>query len=162
MRKITALLTSAAVIGFMSETCEVVLVSGKDGPVRVNKSDFDTDQEKPTGERQYSAYRGKQEAEQADASNGRKSFEELGVEPIAAPSAPDFTPGESDAPLPVDPTKNAVAPSLAAPNDLLVMKEGNKFFVVNGVGAKQEIDGIDAAGYKTQALAQEAISKIVR
>lgn len=163
MRNIHALLASAAAIGFMSETCEVVLVSGKDGPVRVNKDEFDADQEKPTQDRQFKAYRGKDEPEQPDHSDGRKTFAELGIEPVAAPSAPDFTPGEADAPLPVDPAKNAVAPSLVPPNDLLVMKDGKKCFVVNGMGVKQtEIAGIDADGYSTIAAAQAAIDNLAR
>lgn len=164
--KITAILLASTAIGYMSETCEVVLakIKGSSDPVRVNKSDFDADQEKPSGERQYSKYSGKDEAEQSNASTAGKTFEELGVEPTAAPSAPDFSAGTNEAPLPVDPEKDAVAPSIAPPNQLLVMKEGNKFFVVNGMGQKvEDVAGIDNdAGYKTEKAAKDAIAALPR
>lgn len=162
MKKMFALLAATSALGYMSEVTEVVLakVKGVTGPVRVNKSDFDEDQEKPSGERQYSAYSGSDEAEQS-AQGQRTSFEALeGVRPQAAPSAPDFTPGESDAPLPVDEEKQAVAPTSPTPNQRLVMKEGSKFFVVDGMGTKLEIEGIDPAGYKSEAAARAAINAL--
>lgn len=162
--KIFAMLMASTAIGYMSETCEVVLATPKGGKglVRVNKDEFDADQEKDAADRQYSKYSGKDEAEQSNASTAGKTFEELGVEPTAAPSAPDFSAGTNEAPLPIDPIKQAAAPSVAPPHQLLVMKEGSKFFVVNGMGEKvQDVAGIDNdEGYKSQKAAKDAIDAI--
>lgn len=157
-----AMLAGSAAIGYM-ETCEVVLasISGHKGPVRVNKDDFDADQEKPSGERRYSKYSGSDEPEQSNMSSV-KTYEELGVVPQAAPSAPDFTGGNTVSPAPVDETKQAIAPSVALPTDMLVMKDNGKFFIVNGMGEKLEDDGIDTAGYKTEKAARDAIATLRR
>jgi hypothetical protein len=157
-----ALLCSVAAIGYMSETCEVVLakIKGSADPVRVNKDDFDADQDKPSGERQYSKYTGADEPEQSII-DARTTFDGLeGVRPQAAPSAPDFTSGTDAAPLPVDEEKQAIAPTSPTPNQRLVMKEGSKFFVVDGMGAKLESDGIDLAGYKSEKAARDAINAL--
>lgn len=146
-----ALLVSTAAIAFMSEVCEVVLVSGKNGPVRVNKDDFDADQEKPTGDRQFKPYSGKEEPEQSSQSTSR-TYDELGVEPRATPSAPDFTQGETVSNQPIDPAKNAVAPSITNATDRLAMKDGNKWYVVDGMGNK-----LDETGYPNKAAVDEAI-----
>lgn len=161
MRKI-ALLTSVASIGFMSDVCEVVLAKTKDGDtVRVNKSDFDADQGKPAGERQYSAAKG--DVEQSNQSTTGLTYAELGVEPTAAPSAPDFSGGDTVTPTLIDPSKQAAAPSVPSPTDFLVMKEGSKFFVVNGLGVKIEAVGLDHEnGYPSKVKAEEAIKSYPR
>lgn len=168
MRNITALLASAAAIGFMSETCDVVLVKGQDGnPLRVNKDDFDADQEKPVKDRQYTAYDGDDADEILNQSvSGQQTFESLGIEPQAAPSAPNFNGGTNTNPLPVDPAKNAAAPATTSPNQRLVMKEGKKFFLVNESGIKLTTADVGAqieeGGYSTQEAAQEAIKNLPR
>lgn len=167
MRNITALLASAAAIGFMSETCEVVLVKGQDGnPLRVNKDDFDADQEKPVADRQYSAYDGDDAEHLAEGGTDRQTFESLGMPPQAAPSAPNFSGGNNAAPLPVDPVKNAAAPATTSPNQRLVMKEGKKFFLVDGSGTKLTSADVGAqieeGGYTSQEAAQDAIKNLPR
>lgn len=162
MNKKFALLTTAATIGYMAEACEVVLatVKGVTGPVRVNKADFDADQEKDSGNRIYGKYTGKDEAEQS-VLDQRTTFDELdGVRTQAAPSAPDFSGGDNISPVPMDEDKNAAAPTSPSPNQRLVMKEGSKFFVVDGMGTKLEIEGIDPAGYKSEAAARAAINAL--
>ncbi len=159
-----ALLVSAASIGFMSETSEVIMakVKGVTGPVRVNKDDFDADQDKPEGERQYSKYSGSAQAEQGTEGEARTTFDDLeGVRVQAAPSAPDFTTGEDVSPLPIDEAKAAAAPTSPSPNQRLVMKDGSKFYVVDGMGQKLDIEGIDnEAGYKSEKAARDAINAL--
>jgi hypothetical protein len=126
---ILALAASSLAIGFMSETTDVVLATMKGSldPVRVNKHDFDADQEKPEAERQYGEYKGKDEPEQ---------------------------------PLPI------TAPAVPSANSRLVMKDGDKFFVVDGMGGKLTADAvggdIDEKGYKSEKAAQDAIARLPR
>lgn len=164
MRKF-ALLTSVAAIGFMSDTCETVLVKGSDGPIRVNKSDFDIDQasDKP----QYTEYKGKDAGDIETETPQAPTFEELGIPPVAAPSAPNMGGTKGDAaPLPIDPEKNAVAPSVTSQNQRLVMKEGKKFFIVDGNGSKlksADVGGeIDESGYTSKEAADAAILNLPR
>lgn len=162
--KMFAVLMVSAAVGYMADTCDVVLakVKGSSDPVRVNKDDFDADQEKDAGDRLYSKYTGSDEPEQSSAAD-RTTFEALeNVRPQAAPSAPDFSGGHNAAPLPIDEEKNAAAPTSPSPNARLVMKEGSKFFIVDGMGTKLEDDGIDTAGYKTEKAAKDAIAALPR
>lgn len=165
-RSILALAASSLAIGFMSETVDVVyaIMKGSSDPVRVNKDDFDADQEKPEAERQYGEYKGKVEPEQSVAGVATPSLD--GVRPQAAPSAPNFTGGESTVKPVIDEQKGAIAPAVPSENSRLVMKDGNKFFVVNGMGAKltaEAVGGdIDEEGYKSEKAAQDAISKLPR
>lgn len=153
MRKfITAILASTAAAAFMSDIEDVVLVSGKDGPVRVSKSAFDADQasEKP----EYSAYRGKAEAEQSEPAGTLLPDGPA----LSAPSAPNF--GGPTAADRLDPLTNAVAPVSHGTNARLVMKQGAKYFIVDGQGEKLDIDGIETGGYKSEELARDAIRKL--
>jgi hypothetical protein len=166
---ILALAASSLAIGFMSETTDVVLATmkGSSGAVRVNKHDFDADQEKPTSERQYGEYKGKDEPEQSAVGVSPQAFDALeGVRPQAAPSAPNFNGGAPEAKPVIDEQKGAVAPSVPSANSRLVMKDGNKFFVVDGMGAKltAEVVGgeIDEDGYKSEKAAQDAIARLPR
>lgn len=98
----------------MSDIMEVVLVHGKDGPVRVNKSDFDADQGEG-GNREYRAY-----------TDGP---------PLAAPPAP--------------------------PDGRYVIKEKDRYFIVNGRGEKvTDQPLIDPKGYKTEDDAQKVIKDL--
>lgn len=154
MKRILMASTATLVaVAFDNGTCEVVYVEGKNGPTRVNKSDFDADQEKPAGERQYKAYKGKDVPEQSSPGG-----EQLSGPPLAAPSAPHF--GEQEDQTNIDPLKQAVAPPSHAPDARLVLKEGSKFFVVNGAGEKVKDEGVDEGGYKTEDLAWKAIKDL--
>ena len=165
MRKISALLATTAAIGFMSDTCEVVTVTGPNGPVRVNKADFDADQAKDTKDRQFKPHAAKEGEETEQSVAGvRTTFEALdGVEITAAPSAPNFNRGDGPA-LPIDPEKKAVAPATTSPNQRLVMKEGKTFFIVDSMGNKlksEDVGGeIDPEGYKSKIAADAAIAKL--
>lgn len=153
----------SAVAAYMSETVEVVHVTGADGkPVRVNKSDFDADQELPAKDRQYKLYSGDEQPEQSVAGGANATIPVPEGVALAAPSAPHFgAPGTPDAPI--DPLKGAVAPTTATPDQLLVMKDGGKgkerFFVVDGTGNKitDRAPTIDPAGYATEDDAWKAI-----
>jgi hypothetical protein len=166
---IFALIASSLAVGFMSETCDVIYATLKGSPdaIRVNKDDYDADQEKPTGERQYGKYAGKDEPEQSVIGDTSQSFDSLdGVRPQAAPSAPNFTNGEDGTKPVIDEQKGAVAPTVPSANSRLVMKDGNKFFVVDGMGAKltaEAVGGdIDEDGYKSEKAAQDAIARLPR
>ena len=167
--KITALLMASTAIGYMSDACEVVLakVKGSSNPVRVNKHDFDADQEKDAGERQYSKYTGSDEPEQSQPDAGMVPFDSLeNVRTQAAPSAPDFSGGKSVSPLPIDEEKNAAAPVAPSTNARLVMKEGSKYFIVDGMGVKLTAEtaggDIDESGYKSEKAAKDAIAALPR
>lgn len=143
----------------MSEVKEVVLVSTANGPVRVNKDEFDEDQAKDAKERQYKPYTGKQEPEQSTAATDTARAD---GPPLAAPAAPHFgTPDENDQ---IDPLKGAVAPKVTPPG-LYVMSKGTgakkKYIVVDETGkAVTDKPGIDAGGYSTEPEAQKAITDL--
>lgn len=154
-----ALLASTAAMAFMSsEFVEVVTVKGQDGkPLRVNKSDYDADQAEG-GAKAYTLH--KDEAEQSTASPVQM-IDPAQQQPLAAPSAPDFNGPNDDPNALIDPLKNAIAPSAPSPNQRLVSKEGKagkeRYFVVDGSGARITMDGIDPAGYETEQGAWKAI-----
>lgn len=142
---------------FMSETVETITVGG----VRVNKADYEADQEKPEGERQYKGKVGKDE-DQSQAGMTAGVMDTSDGPPLAAPSAPNFG-GEDDgvAPAPIDPLKNAVAPTTGTADQRLVLKEGSKYFIVNAKGEKVTGDGIEAKGYSSDSAAWKAIKDLV-
>lgn len=157
MKKILfAASTALAAIGYGVET---VLVKGQDGKgLRVNKSDFDADQakDKPT----YTEFKG--DAENEVGGDGASSDVNVtganGVQTTAAPSAPNFGGGPDSDPLPIDPVKNAAAPSATTADQLLVMKSGKKWFIADGMGNKVTGDrakllGIEEGGYDSEEAA---------
>lgn len=173
------LISTAAVtaIGYMNDTCETVTVTvaGGKSPVRVNKSDFDADQELPTGERQYKMYKGSNDPA-IDTSgavsdvNVTSQGEGGTILTTAAPSAPDFTSGDTK-PVLMDEAKGAAAPTATDAGQWLVMKSGTgknaKFFIANGLGQKitgddAKLAGIDEAGYDTEDAARHVIDHTSR
>lgn len=156
-----ALLAGAALpllTAFTSETCETVTVKGKDGhPLRINKSDFDADQA-DDGAKQYTLHKDDDGPAKAASGEPVQTFEQLGIPPVAAPSAPDFSGGQS-APIPIDPNKQAAAPVAPTPSQLLVMKSGSKYIVTDATGTPvKDRPGIENEGYKTEALALAAVA----
>ena len=127
---ILAVVASSLAIGFMPETCEVVNVTlkGSSDLVRVNKDDFDADQEKPADQRQYAPIKGNSPAEQSVPSSVR--------------------------------TESTVVPTVPSETTRLVMKDSDKFFIANGMGAKLKGDGIEETGYKSEKAALDAIAKL--
>lgn len=142
---------------FMSETVETVTVGG----VRVNKSDYEADQQKPAGERQWKGSLAK-ESEQSEAVGTAGVMDTSDGPPLAAPSAPNFG-GEDDgvAPAPIDPLKGAVAPTTGTADQRLVLKRKDRYFVVDAKGENVTDDGIEAKGYTTEAAAWKAIKDLV-
>jgi hypothetical protein len=105
------------------DTCETVMVGG----VRVNRSDYDADQEKPAKERQY----GKLDTKQEDAP--QSSGDAPMAPPAPAPEPQPVAPAPEPQPVAPAPEPQPVAPS---PGGLLISKEGNRYFVVNAQGEK--------------------------
>lgn len=139
---------------------------GKHGPFRVNKSDFDIDQQ--SDKPRYKA---------SDGPNSEPSTEGVtsdvnvthtnGVQTTAAPSAPDFSNNSEGTTPPTDEVKQAAAPTATTIDQLLVMKQGTgksaKFFITDGMGQKIEGDrakllGIDEKGYDTEEAAKQVQS----
>jgi hypothetical protein len=149
-----AYLMASVAVGFMAETCEVVTVGG----VRVNKADYEADQQKPEGERQY---KGKVSEAEPSTRMTAGVMDTTSGPPLAAPSAPHFGGEDSAAPpAPIDPLKGAVAPTTGTADQRLVLKDGSKYFVVDALGNKVEGDGIDSKGYKTEDAAWKAIKDL--
>lgn len=160
-----ALLLASVALGFVNDTCEVVLAKrkGSSDPVRVNKSDFDADQDKPSNDREYSAYTGKDEPDQSGEATARPTFDQIGLPPQAAPSAPDFSKNETVDPVQTDPSTQAAAPTTVSPNSRLVAKKGSKWFIVGDDGEKLTgIAGLNEDGYKNEAEARAALSLLPR
>lgn len=148
----------AIAAAFMSDVCDVVMAKPKGGgdPVRVNKADFDADQERDTEDREWSP--APKSAEPAEPSIPASTIAD--GPPLANPSAPDFN-GPSDdgaAALPIDPLKNAAAPISPGPNARAVMKKGKKYHAVDAnTGETLKLDGIEPDGYNTEDAAWSAI-----
>lgn len=160
MKRIALLTTALVAIGYSHGRTETVLVKGSDGPIRVNKDDFDADQ---AGEKKYTAYHGK---DGDDAPSGDRSDVNVtgnGVDgqvlTTAAPSTPNFSGPAGSLADPIDQTKNAVAPVSTTADQLLVMKQGKKFFITDGMGQKITGDRakllkIDERGYDSEETAK--------
>ncbi len=159
MRKIiTATATAIAALAYSAELAETVTVKGQDGsPLRINKADYDADQA-DDGAKAYTLH--KDEADQSVGGVPVQTFEQLGIAPVAAPSAPDFS-GGTVAPAVIDPNKQAAAPAAPSPGQRLVAKEGNgaktRFFITDAQGNKLTGDGIDDKGYSDDQTAWKAI-----
>lgn len=158
MRKIIfATAAATAALAYSADLVETVTVKGSDGaPLRINKADYDADQAED-GAKAYTLH--KTDAEQSVPGGGVQTFEQLGIPPVAAPSAPDFSGGGAPA-IPIDPAKNAAAPVAPSPGQKLVTKEGTgtkeRWFVVDATGTKLTGDGIEEKGYTDEKAAWDA------
>lgn len=164
------LLLSAAAshaIGYVNDTAETVLIQGDNGPVRVNKSDFDMDQ---AGDKTMKKFTGK-DPTATDNGNGVASDVNVtganGVLTTAAPSAPDFSAPQGEE-LPKDTLTGAAAPAVTTADQLLTMKQGSgksaKYFIADGMGNKITGDrakllGIDENGYDSEEAAKAVQSR---
>lgn len=140
---------------FVSEVLETVVVGG----VRINKADYEADQQKPAGEREYSGTVNKTETAKDNAAPTVTTGPSLslpeGGQTVPAPSAPVSVLGDA-----------TVAPTIPSPDQLLVAKEGEgkkaRFFVVRTDGSRVEDDQlIDKAGYTDDKLAWAAITSYI-
>lgn len=156
--KLLALLSTAAFpVAFMSDTVETVLVKGgKDGPVRVNKSDYDADQSE-NGEKKMTLHNATQsQQKEAEIDKGGNPQNPQIAGNVQLPVNPDFPPQPAPAAPDFGPTP-AAAPTAPSPNQRLVKKDGKKFLAVDGQGTPLDIDGIDPKGYASEAEAWNAI-----
>jgi len=158
---------SALAMACMSDVCETVVITGKDGPVRVNKSDYDADR---ASDKPSMKLHGSVEPEQSVAGVTDVQLGE-GVILPAAPSAPNFTGPEPTEPLPIDPNKNAVTPIAPSPDQKLVKNfetgkgatKKDHWFVVTPAGDKiTGTEGIADDGYATEQDAWNAILALPR
>jgi len=165
-KRIYALIATSIALGYSHGRTETVMISGGRGkdPIRVNKSDFDADQE---GDKTMSLYKGAATPDDTKSGASDVNVTHAGtggeVQTTAAPSAPNFSTGDAQT-MPMDDTKNAAAPATTTDDQLLVMKSTKgktkgKFVIANGVG--QPITGdraklldIDEDGYDTEAAAK--------
>lgn len=176
MKRIFLVSTAIAALGYMNDTCATTLVTvGKSKtPVRINTIDFDEDQAKPAGERQYKAHTGTDDAVSATGVVSDVNLTGQGeggtILTTAAPSAPDFSNPAGAAPL-MDESKNAAAPTATDAGQWLVMKKGTgkaaKFFVADGMGVQitgdaAKLAGIDESGYDTEDAARAVIDHTSR
>lgn len=132
MLRLYASMAVTMIAAFMSELCETVTIKTENGPVRINKTDFD------------------ETKHELDTEANLPS-----VEPANA--APVMDPAISLAPSPS--AVAPVAPAIPAPGQLGVKKDGKKFYVVqasDGVNVEDR-DGIDKAGYPDEATAWAAV-----
>lgn len=127
----------------MEHILPTVMITTKNGPVRINETDYD--------EKKHKLHKpsGKDEKEAMNAEP--KTVDQTGqIDPNltipVAPSAPNFA----------SPPTAPVAPSNPSPSQRLVTKQGKKFVVVDMNGAKIEANGIDQTGYATEAEAWTA------
>lgn len=170
MKQMLACTVALAAIAYSHGRTETVLISGGKGkgPIRVNKSDYDADQA-DGGEKSMTLYKGKDPTEDDTAAGARSDVNVThakGVVTTAAPSAPDFTAGDSASQPPIDEAKNAAAPVSTTVDQLLVMKDpgkNGKYFIANGMGEKITGDrakllGIDEKGYDTEEAAKRVQS----
>lgn len=150
----------AVAVGYshgQTETITVNIGKSKDA-VRINADDFDEKTMKKVEDTGAGA-----------SSDVNVTHQGQGGEVVttAAPSAPNFGSPE-EAPLPIDPVKNAVAPAGTTPDQLLVMKSTKgatkgKYVIADGMGVAITGDrakhlGIDENGYDTEEMASQVVS----
>lgn len=158
-----ALLASVAAV-FSSEICETVTIQTENGPVRVNKSDYDADQAEG-GAKSMTLATEKQAAPVADAETQTPQTvgQTDGAGAVVVPADGLTVPPAPSAPVNAlggDESKVAT-PNTLAPNTLLVIKDGKKFYVVRPTGEKvTDVEGIDAAGYASEEAARNAINAL--
>jgi hypothetical protein len=155
MRAILLASVAVAVMprAFMSETSETVFVTSKDwkDPVRINKSDYDADQDEK-GEKRYTLAKSAEapELEPLSGTGPITPVEGLIIPP--APSAPAFI--------------DAVAPTTASADTLFITKgKGAKarFYVVDANNMPvANMRDIDPKGYDTEELAIAALNAVKR
>lgn len=150
------LLASVAVTAFMSDTLETVTIQTENGPVRVNKSDYDADQnsDKPTMKLATDA---QQEKTPDVVPAGAVTAPAIPVPP--APSAPGFNPAYPEGQAP---NANIATPTTATTDQLGVVKTGKKFYVVTVHDGKRfEGERINKDGYDTSELAWDAVKQMI-
>lgn len=158
-----ALLASVAAV-FSSEICETVTIQTENGPVRINKNDYDADQAEG-GAKAFTLATEAEAAPVADAEQGgvRTVGTTDGAGAVVVPVDGVTIPPAPSAPVTAlggDESKVAT-PTAVAPNTLMVIKDGKKFFVIRPTGEKvTDVEGVDVAGYATEEAARNAINAL--
>lgn len=138
----------------MAQRLPTVEIETENGPVLINRSDFNPDLHKLS----------ERSKEELTAQIERAANQGQPVEPVAppappAPAAQDVPPtGQTTPPAPPAPV-DPVAPPATAPVDpaLMVTKKGRKHFVIDQAGQPVTVEGIDPEGYATDQAAWDAI-----
>lgn len=136
----------------MSEILETVLIKSKNGPVRVNKRDYERDQE---GEKKMKLHTSKDDNEANEnaviQTAGAPVQVAEGVQLPPVPSAPNTG---QDAPL----TQPAAT---IQPGQMAITKKGKKVVVTTPDGTPVTgVEGIDESGYADDASAWAAIMAV--
>ena len=126
----------------MAKRIETMLITTENGPVRINRSDYDPEQHTAA------------EGEDVTAA----AAQEAGQDGGNAEGAPDLTKPQNTDPRDVRdaPAVPNAAPAVGAAG-LIVTKKGKKHIVVDAAGKPVTRDGIDAAGYETDQAAWDAV-----
>jgi hypothetical protein len=149
-------LASASIYALMSDVVETVLINGKDGPIRVNKSDFEANaakDDKDETKQDWTLNTAKKANADNDAFDPNAANQIIDVPPnVIVPPAPSAVQTNSNETQPV-------APKVPSNNSLLVTKLDNKFFIVVSPSLNKVagIGLIDDKGYKTEAEALEVL-----
>lgn len=119
----------------INDAVETVTIETKNGPVRINKSQYDADPK---------AYKlSKEDNKSDDADKTEKGGKAKGGKPDTN-----------------DKQSNTGDPSVTIPATALVTKVGDRFFVTDDKAAKVEFAGLDhEAGYETDAAAWNALAE---
>lgn len=174
MKYLYASTAAAAIVAFMSDAVPTVIIQTDNGPVIINKSTVDAD---PDAFTVLDMTIEELEAQNKNASvvgtvNGEPIQPTTFIAPVPVeppPSAPMFEPAPAVITQPQQPDiktpeaqqaeTQAAAP--AQTQQRTVMKTGSKFFVTDLQGnAVTGVEGINEAGYKTQAAAQAALAAL--
>lgn len=141
--KIFIMLSAVAMLSgmraFMSDTCETVWVDMGNGPVRLNKSDYDA----PGGAKKYG------------------KIVDAPVPPVPAPAVANTltTPAPAIPPVPAPVIQAPATGDPGSAPKFLVMEDAGKFFVVNLAGERITDNPVfKPEGYSTQTDAQDAIT----
>jgi hypothetical protein len=163
---------AAYAVAFMSDACEVVMISTPGGDVRVNKSDYEAQLKENGGDGKMKlASKADQDAAQPLAPAGVLSTPPEGVIIPPTPSAPGFAAppaGEPAADGTVPPVQATSSNDIAVPpavpqGSYAVVKGGTnakpKFFVSDNLGNPiKGVEGINEKGYDTDVEAWTAAS----
>ena len=139
----------------MSDVLKTILIEGKNGPVRINESDFIVDEHK-----MYAPKKNDEPIiEGMTATTIIPAPGNISVPPAASTPAQFATP-EAQPDLNVQLAPGAFTPPApeqvtaqtftATAEQRLVSKQGKKYFIVNAAGEKIEAEGINKDGYATE------------
>lgn len=139
-----------------NETCKTVLIKSKNGPVRVNESDYLADQAEG-GANEMTLHKDDAKEQPEPVTANTVTIDPNKPVPVS-PSAPNLIAPEN--PVPPGPA----APVVASPNTRSIAKQGKKWFIVNENGERlTEFPGlISDKGYDTEEEARHVLTLLPR